>query len=356
MPIVHAFSSSIADGGDTTLVRPSNWNADHVITAAKSGTLTTVSGSSLVPVTSGNVWYDEASNHLEFSGSNNAICFIPAATDNGQAVEEGEVILFGTRQANRTMISVQSPLGGDYELGPHFGANRYVIVQANGNANSYSTWGAAAATATGTATTANWANTSYSSSLKRVDHPAGAANGGAGGLRGPAAFYSLGDQAGKGGFYYVARAIVAVTGATNNMRFFSGMTTGTSNPPNADPSSFFNMIGIGKDATDTTYQFMVNDGAGSATKTSTGFTVVQGDVIETKVYCPPSGTTIGMHFHVISVGGTGTVGLKSNSVEYTASANLPANTLGLNWHLYVQNTGSTATRIGVMNVTIESDT
>ena len=29
MPIKHAFTSAIEDGLDTTLVRPSNWNADH---------------------------------------------------------------------------------------------------------------------------------------------------------------------------------------------------------------------------------------------------------------------------------------------------------------------------------------
>lgn len=29
MPITHAFVSGKSDGGDTTLVRPSNWNADH---------------------------------------------------------------------------------------------------------------------------------------------------------------------------------------------------------------------------------------------------------------------------------------------------------------------------------------
>lgn len=32
MGIKHSFQSGIADGVDTTLVRPSNWNADHVCT------------------------------------------------------------------------------------------------------------------------------------------------------------------------------------------------------------------------------------------------------------------------------------------------------------------------------------
>jgi|WetSurMetagenome_2_1015567.scaffolds.fasta_scaffold573469_1 hypothetical protein len=32
MPITHAFVSPKGDGGDTTLLRPSNWNASHVWT------------------------------------------------------------------------------------------------------------------------------------------------------------------------------------------------------------------------------------------------------------------------------------------------------------------------------------
>ena len=30
MAIKHAFTSPKADGADTTLVRPANWNADHI--------------------------------------------------------------------------------------------------------------------------------------------------------------------------------------------------------------------------------------------------------------------------------------------------------------------------------------
>jgi transposase len=34
MPLKHAFTSSVSDGGDATLVRPSNWNANHTITSS----------------------------------------------------------------------------------------------------------------------------------------------------------------------------------------------------------------------------------------------------------------------------------------------------------------------------------
>lgn len=36
MPITHAFTNPKADGADATVVRPSNWNANHTITADSS--------------------------------------------------------------------------------------------------------------------------------------------------------------------------------------------------------------------------------------------------------------------------------------------------------------------------------
>lgn len=35
----HSFNSGIADGGDATLVQPSNWNAEHTLTAAANSVL-----------------------------------------------------------------------------------------------------------------------------------------------------------------------------------------------------------------------------------------------------------------------------------------------------------------------------
>src|SRR5687768_10689987 len=34
MPVTHPFVSAKSDGGDATLVRPSNWNDEHVMSAA----------------------------------------------------------------------------------------------------------------------------------------------------------------------------------------------------------------------------------------------------------------------------------------------------------------------------------
>jgi hypothetical protein len=43
MPVKHAFTSAKSDGADATLVRPSDWNAGHVIPYAP-GTFTVATG------------------------------------------------------------------------------------------------------------------------------------------------------------------------------------------------------------------------------------------------------------------------------------------------------------------------
>ena len=43
MPEQHQFTSAVADGGDATLVRPSNWNAIHV-TPYATGSFTVPTG------------------------------------------------------------------------------------------------------------------------------------------------------------------------------------------------------------------------------------------------------------------------------------------------------------------------
>jgi hypothetical protein len=49
MPEQHVFTSAIADGGDATLVRPSNWNDIHV-TPYATGSFTVATGNGAIQV------------------------------------------------------------------------------------------------------------------------------------------------------------------------------------------------------------------------------------------------------------------------------------------------------------------
>jgi hypothetical protein len=57
MAVTHAFVSAKSDGGDATLVRPSNWNADHAITGVIS-----VNGTTATAIQAYNT-YTDASNY-----------------------------------------------------------------------------------------------------------------------------------------------------------------------------------------------------------------------------------------------------------------------------------------------------
>lgn len=326
-----------------------------------SGAMVYVSGGQLkaASAVTGGVFYDETDNRLEISGTDASLAiYALTGSDSITPPVDAEGVLFMRRRAGRILPNFVGPNGVDWAFQPLVALNHSFLQQANGNATTYSTWGGAAATATGTATTANWSNTNFSSSLRRVDHPAGAASGGSCGIRGAAAFHSLGDTPGKGGFFFLSRFIVASTGTTNTMRLFSGFTTASANPTNLEPASMINCVGLVKNATDANYSFY-SAGGSAGVKTDTGILVRQGDVIEHRVYCKPSGVWVGQSIEIIATGGTGSVG--SGQVAETGTtgtpntAQLPANTLGLNWTVYLQTTGTTAVRIGMVSVYTETD-
>lgn len=66
------------------------------------------------------------------------------------------------------------------------------------------------------------------------------------------------------GFYFVAQVQSELN--PSNARLFDGLTNSLIAFPNSDPSSQINLLGLGKDAADTNYHIIHNDGTGTATK------------------------------------------------------------------------------------------
>lgn len=97
----------------------------------------------------------------------------------------------------------------------------------------------------------------------------------------------------RNGFFAVWRwshGLIANTGFAT----FTGLANTTS-PGNVDPSSLTQMLGFGKDAGDSNYYFMHNDGSGSATKVDLGanFPGATNDTVyEGTIYCGEGGSTI----------------------------------------------------------------
>lgn len=79
-----------------------------------------------------------------------------------------------------------------------------------------------------------------------------------------------------------------------NQRIFWGVSgsNGFGQFPTGDPSSFFNIVGVGKDVADTTLQIMYNDGSGAATKVNTSITPNQNDVYIVTIFIPSNSTTM----------------------------------------------------------------
>jgi hypothetical protein len=61
---------------------------------------------------------------------------------------------------------------------------------------------------------------------------------------------------------------------------------------NKEPSAMTDIAAFGKDAADTTWQFMHNDGTGTATKVNTTITITDDKLLEFFIFCPPNGSTI----------------------------------------------------------------
>src|SRR5215469_14516870 len=59
--VTHTFVSAIADGADTTVVRPSNWNANHTLTGAVD---VTQGGTGITAVSQGDLLYGSAANTI----------------------------------------------------------------------------------------------------------------------------------------------------------------------------------------------------------------------------------------------------------------------------------------------------
>jgi hypothetical protein len=259
------------------------------------------------------------------------------------------VTYFTKFRAGRTLPNVVGPSGLDYPLQSHFGMNKNAIVYPIGNVAATHSFGILLNT-TGTVTAANFATTNFTSSLRRVEYVCGATAGQSVGVRSSVANYWRGNTGSAGGFYAVLRMIPAIT--ATNWRFFAGFASSTAAPVNTDPSTWGFIAGVGKDAADTTYQFMTN-WSGTATKTNTGISANQGSLLEIRIFSRPSGSSIGMSCEDITPGAAGTTFADFDS---GAIANLPPSSASLCPQIHMNNNATaTAIRLALSSIYIETD-
>lgn len=252
----------------------------------------------------------------------------------------GNVVEWGRAVGGRGIIAITNSDGLTTTLQGSLGQTKVALWSAL-NTTALTATGAAALSATGTATAVtSWTSTNIYTSTQKVEYlvTVAAAAAVAGFFLNYAPFWR-GNAAGLGGFFFVARVGIATGVTTATKRCFIGMSNSIVAPTDVNPSTLTNIIGVGYDAADTTWQLMFN-AASTTTKVNTSITRPSADrttMVEVVIYVPPNGTTATVQITDL---GAGTTFTGSNS------ANIPANTTFLSPRGYAS-VGGTSSVVGI---------
>jgi len=303
MPNVkHSFTSAKTDGGDATLVQPSNWNAEHVV-----------------------------DQYLDIPD-----VVTPAAPATNW------LRIFAKTRAARATLNTIGPSGVDVAYQPAFFGNTVQMwlpsattaQTAFGVTYTARNNGTSAAQATPTR-----ASTNAMTSLSRAQFGTGTTATGASGTQTALPVAWRGNAAGLGGFFFFARFGVETLAA--DMRMMVGLSANNATMA-ADGSTWANTCAIVKDSADSTWQFAMRS-ASTLTKTATGCTVTAGQILDLYIFAPPNNAgTITVRL-VDAV--TGTIYMD----DVGLSANLPVNTTFLYMQAHCQSVSGTTAKIMSLN-------
>lgn len=367
MPIKHAFVSGKPDAGDASLVRASNWNADHSIddgslAAAKLTFAATQRVHGRNTAGAGNGEEVTASQLFDWVSSTNGVLLTRTggswAAASNVGVDGGDLVvtdnaspstppaskvkLLSQTQARQLPVIVDAG-GLASPLQPHIGRKHIGRwVPPGGATTPPLADGITAPAATGTQTGRAIAATNLATSLRRLGYVSAAGGGSTTSARNTAAFFYRGDAAGRGGFHAVFKFIVSDAALVATANMFVGLNASGAAMGDVAPSTLANIIGVGCDNGDTVLQLYA---AGAAAQARTGLganfpvNTVTVDVYELILYAAPNGSTIEYFVRRCNTGHTA-------SGSISAGAALPANTTFMAQHFFRSN-GGTATAVGI---------
>jgi hypothetical protein len=361
MSVIHSFSSSIADGGDATLVRPSNWNAEHQFSGTDivSGSIMYVSGNVLKATAT--FYYDEPRGGIEswVTGSYIGLSAVVSGVNNPpQENPLGQ--MFFVKKAGRTLMKYQGGVGAEHPVQDSLIQDRIYVANANTNAATFTVVGGVTPVLSGALAAVAPAVTNFSSSLRRVDLGSAATIGQGVGVRGQGPEFWRGNTVGVGGFYVTTRFIVAqtatfVTGRNTRLNFC--LCTSTFLTGAVEPTGVVNSFGIcvsagSTAAANTNYTFYMQSGTAAGTLVDTKIPMLVSDVMDMRIYCPPSGNSVYMSCQKLNPSGTENM----SEVEFSSTMpNFPANNVMYNWALHMGTATSASVRLGVITAYAETD-
>lgn len=325
MAVKHPFVSGKTDGGDATLVQPSNWNASHTID----------SDGITIPA--------------------NATAPASPAADN--------VTIFCTEIANRAMPAFVGPSGLDTALQPLLARNKIAYWSPAGNSTTAPTvMGMNALTVqsnNGTTYTArNVATTNILTRIKRIAVISqSGTNATIGGVREANAQYTTGTGTGLGGFHFVARFATSDAATVTGARAFIGFTSATNAITNVDPATLTNCIGVAQLSGDATQWYIVYGGSSAQTAialgTGLGAPTLTNTAFELSLFSAPSANGV-VHYEVLNIGsGVQVIGTLTPG---TPGLQTPLNTTLLAARLWrTNNAQTTVTGLDLISIYIETD-
>jgi hypothetical protein len=359
VPIRHRFNSTVPDGGDTSLVRPSNWNDTHVfpwraVTAGETLNASDPVAASIataqtfpLPVTivAGDVF--ELRNNSDSTalasidpGAGRQIQGCPVA--DTLTIDAGDTATLVARTSTFFELVTPGAVGPPGPAPDAVEPPGFDSVQEWRTANNTSSWqilGAETPTVTGAARARVIATTNAALARANIGADVTVASTTAtAGWRIGRGHCFIGS--GAAGGFSLAGGFLIYDGATNSShRSFSGVRGDISAPTDVNPSTLVNILGFGYDAADTNVHFFHNDGSGTATKVNTGIAKPTANAVQGFVYkieCQPGGP---VNFYIKEL-------VSGAEFSGVASTDLPAATQLLNWLGYAS-VGGVSAVIGI---------
>lgn len=260
---------------------------------------------------------------------------IPAAPADG-------LVIFDRNRAGRHIPSIVGPSGVDVALQPAlFGNSIYMWLPGTGTTLGINFGTSFTARNSGTnAAQAHPTKTSANAmtSLNRATFGTGTTATGASGIQSSATVAWRGNADGLGGFFFHSRFGIETLAA--DMRAFVGLSANNATMA-ADPSSWANTIGIGKDSADSTWQIISRSGS-AVTKTPTGITVTAGQILDFMAFAVPNGSKI-----TVRVTNAVTGNVLFDNTDLTT--NLPTNTTFLYMQAHCQSVSGTTAKLLAIN-------
>lgn len=311
MALKHSKVSAKSDGGDSSLVLPSDWNADHVVDSL-------------------------------------GITFDSGATDPSTPAA-GDLVVWAKNRAGRMFLNQMGPSGLDTSVQPALFGNS-VSMWLPGNGTTVSIMFGVGFTARNSGTSAAQATPALASTnaltqMKRATFGTGTTTTGASGIQSTTTVCWRGNAAGLGGFFFQAR--FGIETLLSDQRAFVGLSANNAAMA-ADANTWNNTIGIEKGTADSTW-FIVERNGTTATRTNTTCTVTAGQVLDLMMFCKPNDTKVTIRV-VDPV--TGTVYV--NNVDFNTT--LPVNTTFLYMQAHTQAvSGVTAKLLALNKMYLETD-